>query len=154
MSPARLLTFSRGILWHMAGGAAIYLAGRFSLVGIPEGDRGMEPTFRAGENLLVDRRPGRLERGDFVLCLLGDGETRVARLAAVHGDLLEWIDGRLSVNGRIVGPSGGSPEAPLDPLRPGEALVGRDNPDLPGPEKWRRVPEGGLRGRVVLTWPF
>jgi signal peptidase S26 family len=149
MRPARALSLSRGVLWLSLAGAAIYLAGRFSLVGIPEGDRGMEPTFRAGERLLVDRRPGRLERGDFVLCLLDDGQTRVARLAAVHGDILEWIDGRLSVNGEPVGPPGG---APPDPLRPGEALVGRDNPDLPG--RWSRVSEKELRGRVVLAWPF
>ncbi|MGH7152070.1 MAG: S26 family signal peptidase [Planctomycetota bacterium] len=154
MRPARALALSRSALWLTAAGASIYLLGRFSLVGIPEGDRGMEPTFRAGERLLVDRRPGRLERGDVVLFQLGEGAPRVARLTAVHGDLLEWIDGRLSVNGRIASPSGAGSEAPFEPLRPGEALVGRDNPDLPGSEKWKRVPEGNLRGRVVLAWPF
>ena len=156
MNFLRLIRLLRFGLLAFTAGSALYLARRFTVVRIPGGDRGMEPTFRPGEALLVDRRPGTLARGDVVVFSQGNGSMRVGRIGALPGQFVDVLDGRLRVNGEGVLPVLGGASPPVGVVPDGEALVVRDNPD-PGPKEgtvFERIREERLRGRIVIGWPF
>ena len=63
----------------------------------------MEPAYRSGQLVLVDKTRGELRRGDVVLFYSAELEASlIKRIAAVPGDRVVIMNGRLIVNGAAV----------------------------------------------------
>lgn len=63
----------------------------------------MEPAYRSGQLVLVDKTRGELRRGDVVLFYSAELDTTlIKRIAAVPGDRVVIMNGRLIVNGAAV----------------------------------------------------
>lgn len=68
-------------------------------------DVSMEPTLKAGDNLLVEKlgpRFGWLRRGDIIIFRFpGEEKLLIKRLVAMEGDRVQVIDGKMYVNGEL-----------------------------------------------------
>jgi signal peptidase I len=76
---------------------------------IPAQDQSMDPTYPGGTRVIVDHlAPGApLDRGTDVLYTMEQGGTtyeRFGRVQAIAGDEVGSADGKLTVNGKPVGP--------------------------------------------------
>ena len=127
----------------------------------------MEPTLQDGERLLVDKLSYRLReprRAEVVVFRVpGDpGRRFIKRIIGVPGDVIEFRDGRVVLNGRVlvepyaVGPTRG-PEGP-EVVPPGRYFVLGDNRAHSEDSRFQEVgfiPRQDLVGRAVwIFWPL
>lgn len=90
----------------------------------------MEPTYRSGSLVLLQKRPAAYARGDVVLCRSEAlGRSVVKRIAAVEGDALEVKDGALYIDGVWAGamPEESKRAALPDTVPAGKVLLLGDN---------------------------
>lgn len=127
MNPRPLLRPIRRAMYVACAAMLLYLFLRFDLHRLPE--EGCSPLLRfvAGDDLLLDRRPGRIEPGE---ALLVQGDDGLLYLVAVER-VREGEAGR-------------------------ELWVQTDAPDCPGRDSdelgW--VPEDRVAARVAMVWPW
>ena len=126
----------------------------------------MEPTLRDGERLLVDKLTYRFReprRGEVVVFRVpGDPSRRfIKRLIGLPGDVVEFRDGRVLLNGQVLdepyasGPTRG-PQVP-EVVPPGRYFVLGDNRANSEDSRFQEVgfvPRRYLVGRAVwVFWP-
>ena len=154
-----------GMRWPMVAVAlapvvtlVVLRAAVLDLVEVSSGS--MEPTYCAGDRLLVLTVGGAPARGDVVTFAAPDtGETTLKRVAAVDGEELEVSDGVLSVAGVPV------PEPYVDPaavdatffgpvvVPEGQVFVLGDEREVSVDSRdFGPVPVASVRGRVLLRW--
>ena len=133
----------------------INLASRFRTWRMASTNDSMLPPYPPGTRLLLDLKPGKLRRGDFVIYRY-KGKGRTARIAAFGGDKLAVMNHILLVNGissvhRIETP-GKVPHT----VPPGKVFLLNDNPEsvLPDSLTHGPVPIGDIWARVIMAIDF
>jgi len=92
----------------------------------------MEPTLLIGDDIIVEKRPNKVQRGDVVVFVFPPDPTKefVKRVVGLSGDVIAVKDGTAILNGQpMTDPHAHLEVRPQDRLRPEDRspLTPRDN---------------------------
>lgn len=126
--------------------------------------RSMEPTFKTGQRVIVLKVGYEVQRSDVVVFASTEDANKdlIKRVVGLPGDWIEWRNGKVFVNGELLEEAYVEhPALPYEPAQeekvpPGKFYVLGDNrPDSHDSRSFHSIPEGNLKGEVVLRWwPF
>ncbi len=123
--------------------------------------RSMEPNFKTGQRVIVAKAFYQVQRGDVVVFASTEDANKdlIKRVVGLPGDQIEWRDGKLLVNGEpleedyVEHPARPYELSPDEKVPPGKFYVLGDNrPDSHDSRYFHSIPEGNLKGEVVLRW--
>ncbi len=123
--------------------------------------RSMWPNFKTGQRVIVAKAFYQVQRGDVVVFASTEDANKdlIKRVVGLPGDQIEWRDGQLLVNGEPLEEAYVEHSArpyelsPDEKVPPGKFYVLGDNrPDSHDSRYFHSIPEGNLKGEVVLRW--
>ncbi len=126
--------------------------------------KSMEPNFKTGQRVLVAKAFYVVQRGDVVVFASTEDPNKdlIKRVVGLPGDRIECRDGKVFLNGEpleeayVVHPARPYEPAHDETVPPGSYYVLGDNrPDSHDSRYFHSIPQGNLKGEVVLRWwPF
>lgn len=125
----------------------------------------MEPTFQSGERVVILKAFYEIERGDVIIfqSTEGSGKDLIKRVVGLPGEMIVIREGKVHVDGQVLEegyikrddldrPYSGSSSVRVT-LEPDEYFVLGDNRgDSHDSRRFRGVPAGNIKGKVVVRW--
>jgi signal peptidase I len=89
----------------------------------------MRPTFSDGDRVFMSKRIGELKRGDIVIFLFPEDQSRsyIKRIVGLPGETIEIKDGKVSINGTLIEEPYLDPEYVSEDTMPEPFTIAADN---------------------------